>query len=105
MLILACSASPQQPVCWPDALNERRNFFYCCWCIVRSVHELPRNGSGSVASYYGFACVVMSLVRREFTMLCRLQKNGWCRVEFKVNVQLFVGSGYHMGLEWIPPND
>ena len=47
----------------------------------------------------------MSLVRREFTMLCRLQKNGWCRVEFKVNVQLFVGSGYHMGLEWIPPND
>ena len=51
MLILACSASPQQPVCWPDALNERRNFFYCCCCIVRSVHELPRNGSGSVASY------------------------------------------------------
>ena len=76
MLILPCSASPQQPVCRPNALDERRRFFYCCFCDVRSARELPMNGSRFLASYQRFVCVVMPLVRRKCRHQVMLAKNG-----------------------------
>ena len=53
MLILACCAAVAGPVIRPNALDDRRRYCCCCLCSVHSVHELPRNGSDSLAAIRG----------------------------------------------------